>query len=82
MVDHQGLTGYERFLLDRIIANLDDDGYCRLRNRELAIKTGTTRKKVVKEIGALTKQGILIRERDRDDGGRVVERRLRVVGMP
>jgi len=80
--NHQGLTGYERFLLDRIIANLDADNWCRLRNQELATKTGTTRKKVVKEIGILVKHDILIRERDKNGGGRVIERRLRIAGKP
>jgi len=80
--NHQGLTGYERFLLDRIIANLDADNWCRLRNQELATKTGTTRKKVVKEIGILVKHDILIRERDKNGGGHVIERRLRIAGKP
>ena len=75
---HENLTGYQKFLLDRILINLDPDKWCRLHNRELAIKTGTTRKKVVKEIGILVSQGILIRERDKNGGGYVTERRLRI----
>lgn len=77
-MDHEN-TGYQKFLLDRILANLDPDKCCRLHNRELALKTGTTRKKIVKEIGVLVDQGILIRERDRNSEGYVMERRLRIV---
>lgn len=78
-MDHENLTGFQREFLKRIQANLDPDEWCRLRNRELATKTGTTRKKVVKEIGALVNQGILIRERDTNGDGYVIERRLRIV---
>lgn len=79
MANHENLTGYQKFLLDRILVNLDSDKWCRLSNRELATKSGTTRKKVVKEIGMLVNRGILIRERDTNGDGYVLERRLYLI---
>lgn len=77
---HQELSPFEAFLLSRINALADEDGWCRLTNRELATRSGTTRKVVVRALKQLTASRCILRERDyHPETGSVVERRLRVL---